>query len=180
MNDIQSQFRLIKHEIGRALSNYDIDNWLVKNNKRCAFSSYDTLNSDMDLNELFKGYDSLILLYNIQGQNAGHWCALLYKNKNIVEFFDPYASPLDYNLKYSSNKFPVITDILLKNGIKNVIFNNMQVQRMDNNVSTCGRWCALRVFFKNLSLEQFQNALVKSGYPSKLYDYYVYLLTADI
>jgi len=179
-NDLKKEYEDAKREIARPLSNFDIEKWLNKNGIQCNIFSYDNLNDKMKLTDLFSRDGCCIILYNIKNQNTGHWCAIIRHDRDTIEFFDPYGSKLDSNLKYSENKFPTITSIFKRHKVKNVIFNNMRLQRMNNNISTCGRHCSFRILNKDLTLEQYQNGFLKSGFPSKLYDYYIYLLTSDI
>jgi hypothetical protein len=178
--NIKKQYQEAKKEIARPLSNHEIDKWLRKNGIECNIFSYDRLDPDMNLDELFSEDGCCIILYNIGEQNCGHWCTMIRHDKNTVEFFDPYASKLDDNLKYSKNKFPSITSILKNNKVKNVIFNNMRFQRMNNNIATCGRHTSFRILNKHLTLEEYQQGFLNSGYSPKIYDYYIYLLTSDI
>ena len=178
--DYKKEYEIAKREIARPLSNHDIDRWLRSNGIMCNIYAYNRLEPDMKLHDLFSRDDCCIILYNISDQNTGHFCALIKHDKDTIEFFDPYASKLDANLKYSKNKFPTITAILKNNGVKNVVFNNMRFQRMNNNISTCGRHCAFRVLMKDLSLEEYQNGFINSDFEPKLYDYYIYQLTSDI
>ena len=178
--ELKQEFSKAKEEIARPLSNFDIKYWLNRNGIECNIISYHLLSPNMKLRDLFSKDDCCIVLYNIEHQNTGHWCCLIRIDKDTVEFFDPYASKLDYNLRYAKNKFPTITAILKKNAIKNIVFNNMKFQRVNNAISTCGRHCAFRILHYKMSLEEYQNGFLNSGFPSKLYDYYIYLLTSDI
>ena len=178
--NIRDEFKNAKKEIARPLSNHEIDKWLKKNGIECNIFSYDRLDPDMNIDELFSKDGCCIILYNIGEQNTGHWTCLLYNQDGSVEFFDPYSSRLDDNLKYSKNRFPTISSILKNNGVKKILFSNMRFQRMNNNISTCGRHCSFRVLNKHLTLEEYQQGFLKSGFPKNLYDYYIYLLTSDI
>ena len=180
MNDYKQEYELVKGEIARPLSNHEIDAWLRKNGILCNFYAYNRLDDKMKLHDLFSRDGCAIILYNKEEQKTGHWCALIRHDKDTVEFFDPYASKLDANLKYSKNKFPTITAILKKNKVENVVFNNMRFQRMNNAIATCGRHCAFRVLMKDIPLEEYQTGFLNSDFSPKLYDYYIYLLTSDI
>ena len=180
MNVYKQEYELVKNEISRPLSNHEIDAWLRKNNIMCNFYAYDKLDDKMKLHDLFSRNGCAIILYNIAEQNTGHWTCLIRHNKDTVEFFDPYASKLDANLKYSKNKFPTITAILKNNKVKNVVFNNMRFQRMNNAIATCGRHCGFRILMKHMLLEEYQNGFLNSDFSPKIYDYYIYLLTSDI
>lgn len=163
--------------ISKPISNKEMYIYLGREN--VVVKGYDELHSKMDLDDLFDGLDSLIILYLIKGQNSGHWCCLLRKGKNI-EFFDSYGKKLDYSLKYNDERLPIISEILLKNGVKHVENNMYDFQSSDSRVSTCGRYCVFRVQNKNLSLKQFQDGFLKSKFPKKFFDVFITLLTYDL
>ena len=175
--ELKKMYKEAKEGIARPLSNFDMERWLKNNGSWSNITTYERLGS-YDIGDLFEN-DCLILLYKVGTGSIGHWTTIIRRGKDCVEFMDPYGSALDFNLKFSNNKFPALSKILKEGGIKKIIFNNMRLQRMDNAISTCGRHCMLRVLFKNLTIEQYQRAFLKSGFKPALYDYYVYLLTAD-
>lgn len=163
--------------ISKPISNKEMYIYLGREN--VVVKGYDELNPNMTLDELFDGLDALIILYLISGQQCGHFCCMLRKGKD-VEFFDPYGKKLDYSLKYNDDKFPIISEILLKNGVRKVENNVCAFQASDDRVSTCGRWCTFRVQNKDLSLTQFQNGFLKSKFPKKIFDVFITLLTYDL
>jgi hypothetical protein len=163
--------------IGKPISNKEMYNYIGRGN--VVIKGYDELHPNMNLDQLFDGTDALIILYLIQGQNSGHWCCMLRKKKNI-EFFDSYGKKLDYSLKYNDDRLPIISEILLKNGVSRVENNVYPFQKADDRVSTCGRYCVWRVMNKDLSLEEFQNGFLRSDFPKKYYDVLITLLTSDL
>lgn len=100
-------------------------------------------------------------------KNIGHWVLLIDK-KNSIELFDPYGEELvnqydEYQgTGTSSLKVKPYLEILLDNlkriG-KKIIINGFPFQKEDENINTCGKWCVIRAYFEDLSLNQFHNLI---------------------
>lgn len=127
---------------------------------------YQDLKNAKNIDEVLKPWGSTIILVETK-HNYGHWIALLkYKDKhsgkNIVEHFDSYGIIPDDELEFVPNEMKgelgadrrYLTSLLAKCPYK-VIYNNVQLQKFDKGVSTCGRWCGLRVKFKDVPLDKF-------------------------
>jgi hypothetical protein len=119
-----------------------------------------------------KDLDYIFLLYE-EKPNYGHW-VLLSKYNDTIEMFNSYGDdyidePL-YWLPLSQRKMlgtgtPYLTN-LLKNTNYNdyaIIFNEYDFQdETDNRISTCGRWCSLRlktILNKRMPLITFINMM---------------------
>lgn len=95
----------------------------------------------------------IVLLYPLRSQTDGHWVCLVYHKKtDTIQYFDPYGSDVDYYLKlhpelYEDDK---LTELLNTCG-KDVVVNKVPVQKLKKDVSTCGRHCAVRAVFFNLT-----------------------------
>jgi len=126
---------------------------------------YEDLERYDSLNQLipYEG-DTLTLLYQTK-EDYGHWVVLINRGDNNLEFYDPYGVKPDEELKHSDFHLrlhrgqitPHLTALIDKDGY-NIQYNNKQLQRYLSSVNTCGRYTALRVKFKHLSIPQF-NAL---------------------
>lgn len=104
--------------------------------------------------------DNCVLLYETN-PNYGHWCCFFLTvddhDNDIIEFFDPYGLIIDDELKYINDDFreaPMLTKLLINCPLP-VSYNHHQFQKMSDDVSTCGKWCVLRLKNKNLSLNDF-------------------------
>lgn len=162
----------IKNKEDDALSNFDLEKLL---GNKAKILVYEDLKNYSDLDEVLEPEGSVIILYQDK-KNQGHWVALL-RRKNGIEFFDSYGGQPDTQLasmKY--NKLPYLLN-LIENYPGVVYYNPYQLQSDDRNVSTCGRWCALRILLKELSLNDFAKIFTGKG---KDPDYIATLLTKYI
>lgn len=107
---------------------------LIVTNKKCTGSSCDT---------------------------SGHWCALL-RTVGGIEFFDPYGVYPDYEFheigdyirdRYGQQGNQV--NRLLYTSRDPVMYNQIPLQQRSSAVNTCGRWCAMRIRFANVPVEEF-------------------------
>ena len=137
--------------------------------------TYPELARCKSMKELLAPYNSVIILYISMG-NVGHWCALNQVSdgkgkKKLLEFFDPYGSKPDDHL------FPLPADFRKKNNMIRahlcnlmydsgfpLSYNEHGFQKLAENIQTCGRWCALRVMLKDLTLKQFDEIFNISKY----------------
>ena len=107
---------------------------------------------------------AVIILYQT-AQNYGHWILLMERQSSTgveVEFFDPYGFKPDEELKYSTfnltqhrgEAIPHLSYLLSRSLVK-VTINTVQLQGFSRHVNTCGRWCAVRFVYRDLSLTSF-------------------------
>lgn len=105
--------------------------------------------------------------------NFGHWCCLI-KRGDEIEFFNPYGGYPDDSLKYipmhyrkiSGQRYPLLSH-LMDNSRYKLAYNEYKFQKYGKNINTCGRWCALRVLFRDWSLDMFAN-IFKNEYGDEL------------
>ena len=130
---------------------------------------YENLIYCNDIDQLINPYGACFLLYETK-KNYGHWCAIIKLNNTTVEFFDPYGVFPDDELKWvpentkkvlNSDK-PYLTS-LLYNSQYNIDYNEHKFQKYSKNIKTCGRWCAVRIYLKYLSLEEFTHLFKNNG-----------------
>jgi hypothetical protein len=122
---------------------------------------------------LFGGYDKIILLYinEIDGRDiSGHWCLLTKVSRNgkiVCEFSDPYGYKPDDQLKFytpqwrtqSGQRTNHLTKLLYDFSLgKNneVHYNELELQKDNANINTCGRIIGLRGHFYKIPLAQYQ------------------------
>lgn len=101
--------------------------------------------------------------------NIGHWtCLLRYKNK--FEFFDSYGLAEENELKFipKEKRIEYGEDIdylkIMLSKVKNT-HNKYDYQQWDDNVTTCGRWVALRIILFKIcciTLEQFHDTIMRT------------------
>jgi len=130
---------------------------------------YEALEKVSSLSEILRRYGSVILLYQTAEQ-FGHWVTLIDRGNNHLEFYDPYGLNVDEELNLS-NEFhlrkhnglitPHLTALIHKDGWS-VEYNKDRLQKMLDDVNTCGRYCALRIIFIETPMNKF-NSLLKNN-----------------
>lgn len=115
-----------------------------------------------DIQELFH-YPAILLLYEVKPRK-GHWtCLIFHKDTKIIEFFDPYGMKPDAQERFIPRNFwlnSFLRRLLFKFAVSHpewrIEYNEVPLQSWDKNISTCGRWVGVRIFFRNLPLADFQ------------------------
>lgn len=173
----------IEEKEQKALSGSDIMKLV---NGRTKIIKYSELAKVNDINELLFGYDSCVILI-LSKQNFGHWVCLT-RHGNKLEFFDSYGNLVDdpvyfksttkYFRKHNGQDFPLLSYLLLKADDEyDLTYNEINFQKEDPSVSTCGRHVACRIMFKKLDLYQYCKML---GNINKDYDKAVVILTHKV
>jgi hypothetical protein len=148
----------------KPLSNFNIEKLL---NKKCNIILYPDLYKYSSLDQILKPFDACVLLYQTT-EDFGHWCCVIKINNNLVEFFDPYGTFVDDELKFidmnfreeSHQLYPHLT-WLLYNSPYQLSYNEHKFQKMSEDIQTCGRWTAFRILCKNMNLKEFFNLINK-------------------
>lgn len=152
MSDIIKQYEKI------ALSDSEVLQ-LVKNKANIILYpnlvKYDNVDQILDL------YGACFILFESR-PNYGHWCCLFKVNNDTLEFFNPYGGYPDDSLEFINNEFrfqsnqafPYLSYLLLKSNY-NLTYNEHKFQQKKEGINTCGRWSALRIICRNMSLKQF-------------------------
>jgi len=134
---------------------------------------YSDLERVKDLNDIMtEPKDYRIILIETQ-RNTGHWTTILKYNDKYFEWFDSYSLKPDAEFEFISPEMQEILDerqhiltillnkVLLKGG--KWIYNNVKFQKQAENVNSCGKWCAFRLFMfmkLNYNLKQFQDFMI--------------------
>ena len=114
--------------------------------------TYPDLRKYRTIEDLLPKNKSYCFLLYLQTPNSGHW-TLLSRNNNVIEFFCSYGSspstPLKWTPKNVRKKLgmniPYLDKLLSKTNIP-VIYNPIDYQnKVDLEVSTCGRHCVCRL-----------------------------------
>lgn len=129
--------------------------------KKVRIIKYPELSKFKNIMTALGPHKALIILYEIE-KNYGHWVSLFQNSKGNIEFFDPYGLKPDDELKFISKnfrkinneKYPHLTALLL-NSDKPIEYNETRLQQYKEDVNTCGRWCGLRILFRNMLLKDF-------------------------
>ena len=121
---------------------------------------YSDLQKYDTLDEALGPHQAAFLLYESQ-PDYGHWTCI-FRNDDYVEFFDPYGIFPDNELewipdnfrKVSGQMYPQLSALLYKSPY-DLEYNEHKFQKKGAGVNTCGRWSALRLVFRYLSLKDF-------------------------
>lgn len=117
--------------------------------------------------------------------NYGHWIALMHvaNSPRTIEWFDPYGDigpdeewksvPRGFRAQ-SGQDGPRLMEMIQEGGYERVLFNEAKLQTKRGQVSTCGRWCAMRVNLRQFSLKKFQAIFMNQKLAP---DQYVTMLT---
>jgi hypothetical protein len=120
------------------------------------------------IDELLEPYGAAIILYESK-PNWGHWCLIFKVNETTLEYFNSYSGLPDNSLKYIPIEFrkksyqyhPYLTRLMYHSPYQ-LSYNQYKFQKMDRDVKSCGRWVALRLICRYMSINQFHN-MIKNG-----------------
>lgn len=140
-----------------------------------------------NIDEVLGEYGCCILLFEAK-KNYGHWCCLFKVAENEIEFFNPYGGYPDDSLKFipmhfrviSNQYYPYLSLLLYKSPYK-LSYNEHKFQKHGNGIRTCGRHCAVRIIFRNKTLDEYTHFL--NHWCEKLnmdYDMLVTFITINI
>lgn len=105
------------------------------------------------IDDVLGEHGAVILLYEMKPHN-GHWVCLFRLNDNTLYFFDPYGLKPDEQLKFGKYSKPYLGQLLSNSGY-NVKYNNKDIQRYCKSVSTCGKFVAFKLLFRNMPNNKF-------------------------
>lgn len=167
--------------------------------KMCNVFTYPEIRQFKDINQLFKmgnspieqeislelPFDktSVVILYK-SGPNFGHW-TMVKKVDDGYHFLCSYGTIVDDVLQFSDPEFNYqigqdknyLGGLLAKSG-KSIYYNHNPLQAVDDDIATCGLYCALFLKHDNLSVDDFAELIKKVGDEYKMSnDMVVALLT---
>jgi len=167
-----------------ALSDEDLETILGKHIFICV---YPYLNEVEHIDNIFDSEGRCMLLFNTIDENAGHWVCMT-KKKDTIHFFDPYGLKPDEPMKWLTEEkrdqldmeTKRLTQLLRQSGYK-VYYNTFEFQN-EKNSNTCGRWCAVRLLYKDYTLDQFYQFIIhyKNKYELENIEDVVIYLTYEI
>lgn len=137
--------------------------------------TYDELKGITHIDQLLGDNLGCILLYQNENRNNGHWVSM-WRDGNILYYFDPYGLPADKILDYYKyNKpHPYLSNLLRQMPYK-LITNKYKYQKLIKDVNTCGRWCAYRLRRRDMTQKEFHKLFNNRYYD---YDFWISILTS--
>ncbi len=150
--------KLIKNRQSKSFSDTDIMNVI---DGKANLVTYDQLNKYKNLDQLLGPYKACVILY-LTSSSYGHWVCIFKKGPKLIEFFDSYAIKPDSELlfvpqhfrKVSNQDYPHLSYLIYSSGY-NIDYNSHKLQSKKEDITTCGRWVAIRLFLRDLSLQKF-------------------------
>lgn len=157
-SDIINQYKQI------SLTDNDVLNLV---GRKANFLLYSQLPNFRTLDEVLGPYKACFLLYESK-KSYGHWVSIVLLDNGLIEFFDPYGTYIDDELEYipenfrkiSNQNYPHLTALLYQSEYP-ISYNQYPFQKHGQGINTCGRWSALRIICRWMSLEQFKKNFKK-------------------
>jgi hypothetical protein len=148
-----------------SLSGNDIKDYLG----RVKIVPYSYIKTYADIDDLLEPFDKVVILYKT-ADDYGHWCCI-FRVGNMIEFFCSYGIMIDDQLAYNKNKkFKIQNEQdhfyltrLLAEAPEKVSYNHYKFQKFGDHITTCGRWCILRLLNTDLTLKQFHKEVVEEA-----------------
>lgn len=113
-----------------------------------------------NIDEVLGNHGACILLFEAR-PNYGHWTCI-HRTGDNVEFFNPYGGYPDDSLQYIpmhfrkiSNQYEPYLSKLMYDSPYQLSYNEHKFQKHGKDIKTCGRHCALRLIYRNLSLPEY-------------------------
>jgi hypothetical protein len=151
------------------MSDYDLRQLLGNN---ITIRTNRQIENETDIDNLFDNEGRLILLYTPDDPKFGHWVCLI-RNADSIYYFDPYGDKPDLPGDLNGRP-PVLTNLLKEKGLP-VFYNTHPYQKLKEDIATCGRWCAVRLHYKNKTEDQFFRIVKKfKGCPDDFVAAFVY------
>lgn len=123
---------------------------------------YNELSKYKHIDDALHPNGTLVILYMYK-ESYGHWTCLIKRDENTIEHFDSYPNMKpDDELSFIDNEFrkehnewyPYLTKLLYDSGY-NIEYNDQKLQEKHSDIRTCGRWVVARIFYKDVSIDDF-------------------------
>ncbi len=156
-------------------------------NNKANLILYPNLYKYKNIDEILNPYGACIILYESK-PSYGHWCLIFKVNDYMLEFFNPYGGwpddslkKINLNFRMVSNQYYPLLSYLMVDSPYKLSYNEYEFQKYGPDIKTCGRWCAIRLIYRFLTLNEFHNFI---NYFTNLFnisgDRFVTLLTLYI
>lgn len=142
---------------------------LNRNVKIIPYPEFEKFNSIQEI--LKNDNDFCIIYFETQSKTQGHF-QCMFRTGKTYHFWDSYGlapskakSYIEKTTLIKLNEFkpylPVLINKSLENG-DNWDYNVMDYQSWNQDVSTCGKHCSIRLKYRNLTEQQYYNFLVNT------------------
>lgn len=130
---------------------------------------YSDLPKYKNLDQLLDPYGRVVILYETNDIDNGHYTCL-FRNKNGINYFDSYGmkieKPLDYfgdGIKEKTGSNNNYLNKLLYQDKYKIYYNNHRLQTFGSGIATCGRWCIIRMFYPDIDENAFYKLFKESS-----------------
>lgn len=149
------------------LSDRDITNSL---GGEVSIAQYPEIHIFSNVDDLMGPYKAVVILFESK-KNYGHWCCLFKLDDKTIEFFDPYGRATtggypDDNLRMIPKDFATISNqeypylsYLLDISQYDLTYNEIQFQKREKGIKTCGRHCVFRIENRDMSLYEYEDMM---------------------
>jgi hypothetical protein len=175
--------------VKRPLYDSEIKSYLKKFKVKCPVIPYSKLYKCKDINTLLKKGDNCFILLYLSEDHGGHYTLVFKRNAKEIECFDSLNMKPDDELKYIDDNVrnrlnqdkQYLSQLLLKSKYK-IHYNNHYLQNDDyKKVATCGRWCIVRLLYRDKTIDVFNKMIKKECKQYKVNpDQLVTLMTCDL
>ena len=166
-----------KKSISYALSGGDIKKALDNKVKLITYSDLMEYNNIFDV---LKPYNKVVILFETTGKLIGHYTCLFKCNSEItgesIIFFDPYGMKPEKELNYAPDWLKEVTNAkknllyrLFQQDTIQIRYNQHDLQKWSKKISTCGRWCIVRLMYPEYDENEFYK-FFKDNAKKKDYD----------
>jgi hypothetical protein len=137
--------------------------------------------------DVLKPYNKVVILFETTARLIGHYCCLFKCNSDAtgesIIFYDPYGIKPEKQLSYAPDWLIEVTNA--KNNLLYRLFQQNEIpirysqydmQKWSKKVSTCGRWCIVRLMYPQFDENEFYQMFKKNS-PKKYFDKIVVELT---
>jgi hypothetical protein len=109
------------------------------------------------INQMFGDKRSVIVLYQPSRNNIGHFICMCLNDENMISLFDSYGEKIDKEIVKDFDNTWILKAIAMSG--KKYEINNVQYQKLDSDIGTCGRYALLRAMLYKLTNAQFEQLL---------------------
>ena len=133
--------------------------------------TYDEFHKYKNIDDLLYPSGQFVVLYQLESLTMGHWCCVyVNSSSNSLHFFDSYGNSPDTKqkdnvssklLKDAYEDKDYLLSLMKNSKYKTLKYNPYRLQA--KGVSTCGRFCVVRLWLKHLTDLEFKKFLNSFG-----------------
>jgi len=150
---------------------------------------YPELHKYKNIDDVLGKYGACIILFESKPK-YGHWTVLFKATTTLLEFFNPYGGleqgypddgleHIDLEFREKTNQLLPTLSLLMIDSPYELSYNEYKFQRLAKGINTCGRHCVVRLWCRDLTLNQYYEMLTREAHKYGIdYDAIVTVLTS--